>query len=168
MLCIWLSALQICLRIATKYKYCLLLVLLFWCEDRTDTGKDLALGELGEETPTRWALLIGWNRSSLSTMSVARLTENCDDRWWLLLKYWFLINGYNRICQDWQADFYTETIRFYLGPQKKHSQKHNGLITHWELKINNKQQLSAVINMNEWVPRKLQRYIANITLRDGW
>ena len=31
-----------------------------------------------------------------------------------------------------------------------------------------KQLLSAVINMNEWVPRKLQRYIANITLRDGW
>ena len=53
MLCIWLSALQICLRIATKYKYCLLLVLLFWCEDRTDTGKDLALGELGEET--KWS-----------------------------------------------------------------------------------------------------------------
>ena len=49
----WLSALQICLRIATKYKYCLLLVLLFWCEDRTDTGKDLALGELGEETIER-------------------------------------------------------------------------------------------------------------------
>ena len=36
-----------CLRIATKYKYLLLLVVLSWCEDRIDTGKDLALGELG-------------------------------------------------------------------------------------------------------------------------
>ena len=36
-----------CLRIATKYKYLLLLVVLSWCEDRIDTGKDLALVELG-------------------------------------------------------------------------------------------------------------------------
>ena len=36
-----------------KYKYCLLLVLLFWCEDRPTLGREKLLSSLGEETIER-------------------------------------------------------------------------------------------------------------------
>ena len=39
-----------------KYKYCQLLVVLSWCEDRLTLGRDLALVELGEETESKQIL----------------------------------------------------------------------------------------------------------------
>ena len=50
MMYFWLSALQIPLENRLKYKYCLFLVVLFWCKDRSTFWEGKALSSLGEET----------------------------------------------------------------------------------------------------------------------